>query len=215
MRRPEFIARQSANPTGFVGRVVAAVMERETADVNQHAVSLLDIKRSDYVLDVGAGSGSSLGQLANRADLGLAVGVDRSPVMCARATRNNQVLIADGRVQVECASTDDLPFESGAFNAVMSVHTLYFWDPAKPHLCEIARILKPGGTIVLAFRTTDDPVSKSFPDSVYTFRSLDEIKMLLAACGFEVKGIDQNEASTDQTTFVIAQRCPQRLVAAN
>ena len=185
MRRPEFIAKHGGMPSGWLGRFVASVMERETTAINQDAVALLDPKEGESVLDVGTGNGISLQHLAARVEEGTVVGVDHSPVMCDRAARNNKALVANGRVTIMCARSDDLPFETGYFDAAMSAHTLYFWNPAEPHLKEIARVLRPGGKLVLAFRPSSDPATADFPTSVYTFRSIEEIESLADECGFE------------------------------
>jgi len=136
-------------------------------------------------LDIGTGNGLSLRHLASRVGEGTVVGVDHSPVMCRRAEKNNKSLIDEGSVSVVCACSDDLPFETEHFDAAMSVHTLYFWDPAEPHLKEIARVLRPGGRLVLAFRPDTDPATSNFPNSIYTFRSIEEIESLADSCGFE------------------------------
>ena len=185
MRRPEFIAKHGGMPAGWLGRVLASIMERETAAINQHAIALLDPQVSEAVLDIGTGNGLSLRHLASHVGEGTVVGVDHSPVMCRRAEKNNKSLIDEGPVSVVCACSDDLPFETGHFDAAMSVHTLYFWDPAEPHLKEIARVLRPGGKLVLAFRPDTDPATSDFPNSIYTFRSIEEIESLADSCGFE------------------------------
>ena len=185
MRRPKFIARHGGMPIGWLGRLVASIMERETTAINHDAIALLNPNKGEAVLDVGTGNGISLRHLATRVGEGTVVGVDHSPVMCGRAARNNKSLIAEGRVSVMCTRSDDLPFESGYFDAAMSVHTLYFWDPAEAHLEEIARVLRPGGTLVMAFRPSSDPATSDFPPSVYTFRSIEEIESLAESCGFE------------------------------
>ena len=185
MRRPEFIARHGGMPAGWLGRVVASIMERETAAINRHAIALLDPQVGEAVLDIGTGNGLSLRHLARCVREGTVVGVDHSPVMCRRAENSNKSLINEGPVSVVCACSDDLPFETGHFDAAMSVHTLYFWDPAEPHLKEIARILRPGGKFVLVFRPDSDPATSNFPRSVYKFRSIEEVEDLLISCGFE------------------------------
>ena len=60
MRRPEFIARQSSCPTGFLGRLIGHIMERETAAVNDAALTLLDLEAHDRVLEVGFGHGRTI-----------------------------------------------------------------------------------------------------------------------------------------------------------
>lgn len=185
MRRPEFIAKHGGMPLGWLGRLVAFIMERETTAINQDAIAVLNPNEGEAVLDVGTGNGISLRHLATRVGEGTVVGVDHSPVMCSRAASNNKSLIADGRVKVHCTGSDDLPFETGYFDAAMSVHTLYFWNPAEPHLKEIARVLRPGGRLVMALRPSSDPATADFPISVYTFRSIEEIESLADLCGFE------------------------------
>lgn len=185
MRRPEFIAKQGGLPSGLLGQIVAPIMERETADTNRRAIELLDLHPGDSVLDVGCGNGVSLGHIASLIGNGLATGVDHSIVMCRRASKNNKQLISAGRIRVACGQSDDLPYDTGFFDAIVSVHTLYFWDPAEPHLEEIARVLRPGGKFVLAFRPSSDPATAAFPASVYTFRPIDEVESLAESCGFE------------------------------
>jgi len=206
MRRPEFIARHGGMPAGWLGRVVASIMERETAAINQHAIALLDPQVDEAVLDIGTGNGLSLRHLASLVGAGTVVGVDHSPVMCRRAEKNNKSLIDEGPVSVVCACSDDLPFETGQFDAAMSVHALYFWNPAEPHLKEIARVLRPDGKLVLAFRPDTDPATSDFPNSIYTFRSIEEIESLADSCGFE-NFIIENGAKSETMLCAMRSHC--------
>ena len=82
-------------------------------------------------------------------DIGCAVGIDHSALMCARTIRNNRRQIAGGSVGVEHTESDDMPFGSHYFEAAMAVPTLYFWDPAETQRQKIRRVLlsrgRPGG----------------------------------------------------------------------
>jgi ubiquinone/menaquinone biosynthesis C-methylase UbiE len=187
MRRPAFIARQSAHPKGCLGGLIGRIMAKETAPDNAQAITLLDLQRGERVLDVGTGHGRSLGVIASAADHVVAVGVDSSDAMLTIAARTNRDLIKGGRVRLEKASSDNLPFDDNSFDAAMAMHTLYFWRPAEPHLKEIARVLRPGGRFVVGFRPAEDrAVTSQFPASVYTFRTTDEVESLLVKAGFVV-----------------------------
>ena len=203
MRRPEFIARQGGMPKGVIGSLVARIMRHETGEINRQVADLLGVQPGENVLDVGAGNGISLRHLADMALHGHVTGLDHSAVMCRRAQENNRQLIREDRVQVINAPSDAMPFDDETFDAVMSVHTLYFWDPAEPHLQEIARVLRPGARIAIAFRPDSDPMAADFPQTVYRFRPPQEVGRLLSYCGFENL---RYETRTGSTTVVLATR---------
>jgi ubiquinone/menaquinone biosynthesis C-methylase UbiE len=207
MRRPEFIARQGRHPSGLLGRIIGRIMAEETAADNARAVAMLGIQPSDRVLDVGTGHGRSLGVMAALASRGVVTGIDASDVMLAIAAKRNKALIRAGRVAVGKASSNALPFADGSFDKALAVHTLYFWNPAEPHLRSIARVLKPGGRFVLGFRPAEDAaVTAQFPSSIYTFRAVPVVEGLLAASGFAVVGSERRDVQGDSMVWLLAQR---------
>ncbi len=210
MRRPLFIARQSREPKGWLGGIIARVMERETATENIAAVAMLGLKPEDRVIDVGTGHGRALNLLAAFAHCGPSVGVDHSALMCKRARANNRSLIKAGRVRVEQADSGHMPFQAGMFDAAISIHTLYFLDPAEPHLAEIARVLRSGGRFVIGFRPGEDPVAAAqFPPPVYHFRTTPEVAILLSRSGFDVLA-EQRADHTGKSTVLMLAQCRER-----
>ncbi|MEQ1754711.1 MAG: class I SAM-dependent methyltransferase [Micropepsaceae bacterium] len=187
MRRPDFIARQGAHPSGCLGAIIGRIMAGETAADNAKAIALLGIRERQQVLDVGTGHGRSLGAIADSARGVTATGIDSSNVMLAIAAKRNRSLMRTGCVRLEKASSDRLPFTDASFDAAMAVHTLYFWRPAEPHLAEIARVLRPQGHFVLGFRPAEDAAATAqFPATVYTFRTTKEVEALLTKSGFAI-----------------------------
>jgi len=183
MGKPVFIARQASYPTGVLGWIVAQIMSRETGWENRRAIDLLDLKPGQAVLDIGCGHGASLKELARRVEHGRVTGLDPSAVMAGVARKKTR----SEKIEIVQATARDMPFEDAAFDAAMSVHTLYFWDDPIMELSEIRRVITPQGRFVLGFRSSEDKrfVSDS-PQSVYHIRSLDEVEMLVRSAGWDI-----------------------------
>jgi SAM-dependent methyltransferase len=134
-----------------------------------------------------SGHGRSLTELAARAATGRVVGLDSSELMVEIAARRNRGLIAAARVDVVLATVESLPFPDEAFDKVLCVHVLYFWEDLDGSLREIARVLKPGGRLGLLCRTSADlKAIASFPPEIYRFPALADISAALERAGMDV-----------------------------
>jgi len=170
LRRPEFIARQSAHPTGLLGRAVARIMAFETTTLNRRALEVLDLNEKSRVLEIGFGHGHTLARTWELAPAGLVVGIDVSRAMVEMAQAFNRDRIAKGLIAVPQASADQIPYPDESFDRIYAVHTLYFWDDPLAHLREIHRVCAVGGQFLLAFGPKEDAHAvAAFPESVYRF----------------------------------------------
>ena len=187
MGKPVFIARQASYPTGVLGWIVAQIMSRETGWENQRAIDLLDLKPGQAVLDIGCGHGASLKELARRVEHGRVTGLDPSAVMTGVARKKARGGAIEIVIEIIQAAARDMPFEDAAFDAAMSVHTIYFWDDPILELSEIRRVVTPQGRFVLGFRSSQDErfVSDS-PSAVYHIRSLEEVEALVRSAGWKI-----------------------------
>lgn len=181
--KPEHIARQSRQPSGWFGEIVARVMAFETAAANRIAVRELGAKPGEAVLEVGCGHGRTLRELAAMRPAFLA-GVDASDVMVRVARRRLRRWIEDGSAEVSLGTSVALPYPDARFDAVFAVHVVYFWTDAVADLREIHRVLRPGGRVLLGYRPRDEQTLASLPASVYTLRSVEETEELLEKAGF-------------------------------
>ncbi len=104
-------------------------------------VSRLDVGPRDTVLDVATGTGAVASELLEQSGCTV-VGLDQSPEMLAEARRRlpTSVTLVEGRAE-------QLPFPDAAFDALTFTYLLrYVTDPAAT-LRELARVVRPGGTI--------------------------------------------------------------------
>lgn len=161
-----YLSRQASRPRGPVGRLLGRIWVRETAAVNDVAVELAEAYAGDRILEIGFGPGRTVQRLA---EAGVEVdGVDVSPDMLCVAARRNAAGIARGAVRLHAGDGSRLPAADGSLDAVIGVHTVYFWPDPAGTATEIARALRPGGRVVLAFRDGAAPLPARFDTRVYS-----------------------------------------------
>ena len=101
----------------------------------------MDIKEGERVLDVATGTGNVA--IPAAAAGGVVTGLDITPKLLEDARRN----AAAAGVEAEWVEGDaqDLPFEDGSFDVVVSTFGCMFAPDHKRAAGEIARVLAPGG----------------------------------------------------------------------
>ncbi len=99
------------------------------------------------VLDVGCGTGYLLRRLAERcpATVGLA-GLDAAAGM-VRVARE---ATTDSRLSFLVGRAEQLPYPAGTFDLVVSATSFDHWADQQAGLAQCARVLAPGGCLVLA-----------------------------------------------------------------
>ena len=98
------------------------------------------------LLDIGTGTGRLLEVLAPR--VAQAIGIDQSREMLALA-RANLARAGIENADIRQGDMYALPFESGAFDAVTIHHVLHYADDPAAVLSEAARVVRPGGTVLV------------------------------------------------------------------
>lgn len=121
-------------------------------DVIARAAGDLGISAGDQLLDAGCGTGSHLPLLAGLADSqGQVTGLDNSPEMISRAARRVAGHGLEDRVTLVEGDIEELPFEAGSFDCVLSVDCAGYPCSSNPDalLRELLRVTAPGGTVAL------------------------------------------------------------------
>lgn len=94
------------------------------------------------VLDAGCGTGGFIRALRNMHPDWTVAGVDQSPLACALARERTAAEIAEGSITA-------LPYGDGSFDAVTTGDVLYHVEDPTAALREFARVLRPGGALVV------------------------------------------------------------------
>ena len=179
------MARQLGKPEGEIGRAVAAYVSEHNAKVNAAAWQRLDLHPRDRILEIGFGNGRLIPPLLALAPELAYTGVDHSETMIAEATAFNRARIDAGRIKLELASVESMPFAAGSFDRAVLINTLYFLpDPARA-FAELHRVLRPEGVLVLAGIVPES--AAKLPISKHGFRAYSRPKLeeMCRAAGFQ------------------------------
>jgi SAM-dependent methyltransferase len=135
-----------ASPIGSLLYDNAQAISRRFLSTLQHPVEWLNIPQGGIALDVGTGPGSVTASLARAAGPdGLALGVDISEPMLARAVRAQ----AGPQVGFLRADAQRLPLRDQTVDAVVSIAVLQLIPHPAAALSELARVLRPGGRLAV------------------------------------------------------------------
>jgi len=142
--------KQFRKPTGWMAKFAGLGMNREHEKVWRWGLEHVAIAPDAVILDVGCGGGGTVKILAQAASRGKVYGVDYSEDVLVTARQVNRVLIEQGRVELKHGSVSDLPFPDDVFDLVTAFETSMFWPNLVEDVREVRRVLKPGGTLLIA-----------------------------------------------------------------
>ena len=165
--------------------------ERDSAarwlrEVQTAALAALALNENDVLLDLGCGTGAAVRDAAPR--VLRAVGFDVSPGMIAQARAR-----AEGVGNVEFVVGDvsgPLPFDDGAFSAVVCTTAFHHFPRPRDTVAEIERVLATPGRVVIADANRRHPAVfavdlalRVFQASHVGFRSPSQLMHDLCATG--------------------------------
>lgn len=114
-------------------------------------LDLLRPKPAERILDIGSGTGRNVRRLAKRGVR--AVGLEPSAAMLAEAQGHR----AKDQPSYVRGVAEALPFGGDVFHAALAVTTLEFVADVDAALAEAARVVKPGGRMVVGVLNSRGP----------------------------------------------------------
>ena len=172
------LAQQLRCPSGEFGQQLGNSMHQSNLTMTQSAIALLDISDGDSVLELGHGNAGYLKELLQQADNIRYRGLEISSLMYEQASLLNQPLTDDYDIEFGLYDGLILPFKDNEFDKIFSVNTLYFWQNPKQFMSELARCLKVGGVLVLAYGQKEFMQTLPFVDMGFTLYDDSEVSQL-------------------------------------
>jgi ubiquinone/menaquinone biosynthesis C-methylase UbiE len=161
--------------------------------LQKRALAELRPRAGDRVLDVACGAGSLVADVAPHVDR--AVGVDISDGMLEIARSRLRGTGADRLANVEflLGPSDALPFDDGSFTALVCTTALHHFPNQQRSFDEMARVLAPGGRVVIGDICRDglvaklaDPLFRRFEKGHVGLQRTRDINAMLTRAGLRV-----------------------------
>lgn len=197
-------SKQAGHPSGLLGRMIGRLMVKDTAKANDRALELLELDEASTVLEIGFGQGRTTAVLIAQGHR--VIGADVSDTMVRQATARNRRACGDGRAKLLLGDGVRMPFDDDAADAAFMAHTIYFMPDPQASIIDIARVLQPGGRLVIASRVGDDDMPAWMDKAIYRIPTIAEVQDLLGAAGFGHVEHHVGDASTHHTHWFVAQR---------
>lgn len=170
------VAGQLGNPHGVLGKGVARFLNRGNRVMIEAAVAAADPAAGARAADIGFGGGAGLALLLDRVGAsGTVTGIEPSRDMLARAGSRFSEAITTGRLTVREGTLSALPLADASQDAVITTNTVYFVPDLDAVCTELARVLAPGGRVVVAIGDPDAMAKMPFTRYGFRLRPVEEV----------------------------------------
>ena len=144
------------------------------------AVELAFFDKTDVVLDIGCGSGTSCRAVAEKVTRGQVIGIDPTSGMIKIAREKNADDPNSSIIKYMDGRAESIPLDDGSVTVAMAVNSFYHWNDMGKGLAEVLRILKNNGRFYIA----DEKLGKGHTHGDGPNSDPAHIKLLLLDSGF-------------------------------
>lgn len=178
-----FVDDTARRPGGWLGRAIYREARAHRRGFERIKAELA-LRSHERVLEVGCGAGVLLSEMLQQCAGGCAI--DHSVEMITLAAERNATAVRDGRLDLRIGDAHILPWSAASFDAAVSAHMFFFVEQPRDMLREIARVLKPGGRLVIATSPPSRLGSWFFAPYASVMRCYtdSELTTMLLECGF-------------------------------
>ncbi len=185
-------------PHGFWGkRVLKAMNSDEHSSMPVWALEGVQLCDKPSVLDVGCGGGANIRRLLKQFPGSTVSGIDHSPLAIDYAYYLNLDEIMKRCIVME-GDIENMHLGKEVFDLVTAFETVYYWVEMDLCLARILRVLKPGGTLLIANELDgDNPQHQVIGFKAKNWMhvySAEEMAKLLNEAGFANVGTTRDEA---------------------
>ena len=123
--------------------------------INDALVDLVDPQGGETVVDLGAGVGAGAMRAAGSG--ARVIAVEPTPFLRRTLALRRLANRHRGDIEVVDGAAERIPVADGTVDAVWAVNTMHHWNDVERGVAEIARVLRPGGRVLLVDEVFTDP----------------------------------------------------------
>ena len=200
-------AQQLSHPSGLVGRLILAPMwNRRNSALNDVALERLDLRPDDLVLEVGFGGGYLIGRMAAVVTEGRLAGLDVSQAMVDVCSKRFRALIQAGRLDLQCASAESLPYPDGHFTKACTVNSIFYWLDAQQVIREFGRVLETGARLVMCFTCPESLRGKPFSQHGLKLYQVEQVEQMMRTAGLAQVSVTRHADRHRQFCSMVGQK---------
>jgi ubiquinone/menaquinone biosynthesis C-methylase UbiE len=178
-------------------------------EATEEIAGTLKVAATDHLLDVGSGIGGPARYMAHR--FGCKVtGIDLTAEFCEVARHLTRLLGMESKADFRQGDALDMPFAEATFGGAYSMNVSMNIADKAAFYCEIRRVLKPGGWVMLSELAQGPGGQVDYPTpwaatSATSFLSTpEETRAGLEAAGFEIESF--RDAAAEMRAYAIRVR---------
>jgi ubiquinone/menaquinone biosynthesis C-methylase UbiE len=136
-----------AHPRGLRGRLAGRFMAATNGRSSREVAALIPLRAGQTVLELGYGPGVLLAALERRPERPRLVGVEPSSEMARLAGRRAP------RAELHTGTAAATGLADASVDHVVTVNTVAIWPDLDAGLDELRRVVRPGGSVLLAWHS--------------------------------------------------------------
>lgn len=206
------LAKQLGNPSGQEGIQLGLDMNISNKSMIENTLAHLNLQEGTYILEIGPGNGKHVARLLEKGKNIQYVGLDISETMVQEAQKNLLVHSSESNAKFQHYNGQNIPFRNNFFECIFTINTIYFWEKPEEFLDELARVLKPNGTLLLCFGLKEYLEKMPFTEHGFTLYSPSDLENLVAKSKFKIRkfsilkdNITQRDGKTYTREYAIAE----------
>ncbi len=207
------LAAQLRQPHGENALLVSEFMEKANENLYKEFAKNFFPTEGSSILEIGPANGAFIETILSCGKELNYTSIDLSPEMVAAAKILNVTSSQSGKVHITQGNCRKMSFEASAFDYVIGLNTVYFWDPIEQYLEEIRRVMKPSAKLILGYRTKSVMIDLPFSRHGFSLYEAIDLEAVLRKSGFstvsssafseEIKGPDGRKLRLD-AVFTLA-----------